>query len=186
MGFEVVPAAFLPYAKAPRCYTALKVSSGAHNCSVILTRWCSHPLRDEGLVGLQMLPSPWLAMGFFSTSLRMLFHGRGSSSYFCRVFLLLACFRHGGQKVPLGVRFCTKPTRTVLDRGIPCVAWSMLDLFLGNPEAARPTNNQTKIVSYATRPHTLTVLVEHIQAIQRWAFTINKMRRGSNTLKPKG
>ena len=107
---------------------------------------------DEGLLGLQMLPSPWLAMGLpLHIPVHVLSRARVIFLFFGGFFLLLACFRHGGQKVPLGVYgFAQKPTQTVLDRGIPCVAWSMLDLFLGNPEAARPTNNQTKIASYGT------------------------------------
>ena len=160
MGFEVLPAAFFPYATAPRCHTALKVSSGAHNCSAILTRWCSHPLRDEGLVGLQMLPSPWLAMGFFSIPAHVLSRARviflffRGFSYYWRVLGMAV------KRCLWGCRFCTKPTQTVLDRGIPCVAWSMLDLFLGNPEAARPTNNQQKSHPMEQDHDTLTVLVE--------------------------
>ena len=108
---------------------------------------------DEGLKGLQMLPSPWLAMGLpLQIPVHVLSRARVIFLFFVGFFLLLACFEHGGQKVPLGVcGFAQKPTQTVLDRGIPYVAWSMLDLALGNPEAGRPTSNQTKIASYGTR-----------------------------------
>ena len=106
---------------------------------------------DEGLVGLQMLPPAWLAAGLFFHILCMFFRGARHLPIFWSGFLTIGVLGMAVKRCLWGYGFAQKPTRTVLDRGIPCVAWSMLDLFLGNPEAARPTNNQTKIASYGTR-----------------------------------
>jgi len=65
---------------------------------------------DEGLVGLQMLPSPWLAMGFFfDIPAHVLSRARVILLFFCRVFLPIGVFWAWRSKGAFwGVRFCTK------------------------------------------------------------------------------
>jgi len=65
---------------------------------------------DEGLLGLQMLPSPWLAMGFFFDIPADVFSRAWVILlFFCRVFLTIGVFLAWRSKGAfVGVRFCTK------------------------------------------------------------------------------
>ena len=93
MGSEVLPAAFFPYATAPRFHTALKVSSRRPQLCNRFGPLVFTSLIDEGLVGLQMLPSAWLAMEFpLHIPVHVLLRTRVIFLFFCRVFLGIGVF----------------------------------------------------------------------------------------------